>query len=412
MLSGRRFALKLGQAVRFNLLASSRGNQPAQQRQPQGQGGKPQQEPRQPQQTKAEASQGERKQQRQERQPRAAVPATAAPQAAAIEPIQAAAAPVAERPQTPPTAEAPKDTTQEAVIRTTDVDAGEAAAPSTEGGQSRRRRGRRGGRRRRRHEDGAPAGAAGDATQGQGKDAFDFDDEDRGDAAPAIAVPLVAAAVAAGVEAASAPLAESSAAPMAEARIAPAPVAAEPAPEAVLSAVAPASFNLPALPPIPEKTAEADVQETVTVEAAATQAHEAPAAIHDHAVEAHETVPAAPVALTADVTASAAPAPEALPAAEQPAPIVAHTTVDFRSHIETVAHAEPAPAPIAEVTVQAATADAGPVAQESDAPTPLPAQGDLLAHAGVATPAAPPAEAEGTAADEHADTVKKDASHG
>ncbi|MBV8157787.1 MAG: Rne/Rng family ribonuclease, partial [Dyella sp.] len=402
-----------------------RGNeQQSQQRQPQQQGGR--QEQKQPQQqAKAEAAQAqnERKQQQQQRQEqqRQSRPAQQAP-AQQASPTAAASPPVAapqptERPvaAAPVVVEAGKETLLDvATVAQTGAeviaDAEGAATPATEGGQSRRRRGRRGGRRRRRHDDAAQAGAPESA---EADEHFDLDDEDRSEeaGAPASAAAPVAGG---GAVAATATLVAAAAIEQVAATRAPEPIAqsgvvapVEPASEPVLSAVAPASFNLPALPPIPEKVVEvSEVDNEVKVEAAAESAP------HLESVTAHEPVAVVEqettASLTADVTATVTHAPEAntvvVEAAHAEA-VVASTTIDFHSHLDIAPHTEHVHAPkVDAVNVQPEE----PAVTDSVAPV-TPAQGDLLAHAGLATPSSQEAQAGEESAE---DTLKKDASHG
>ncbi|MDG2539900.1 Rne/Rng family ribonuclease [Dyella jiangningensis] len=401
-----------------------RGNeQQAQQRQQQpSQAGR--QEQRQPQQqAKAEPAQGqnERKQQQQrqdqQRQPRAA---QAQPQQPAPAPVAAAQQPN-ERPApvAPTLAEASKDALAEVaampVVQTgVEAEAQPEGSPAAEGGQSRRRRGRRGGRRRRRHEEGAQAGTEEIAGSDEH---FDLDDEDRLEETTShepVAAPVAAAVIAAtATTAAHAVKVEHASENPAPAFVVPSPVPAhvESAPEQVLSAVAPASFNLPALPPIPEKIESAQ-PEGITVEAAVESI------THLESVSAHEVIAAveeAASSLTADVTATATHAPEAATTVVEPEqqaePIVASSTIDFRSHLDIAPQAEQAQASVAEAVD---TQPESPVALEPANVPATPAQGDLLAHAGVASPADADMDEAASAESSsiEADGPKKDASHG
>ncbi len=403
-----------------------RGNeQQSQQRQPQQQGGR--QEQKQPQQAKADATQApnERKQQqqpRQEQQPRQPRPAQQA-QAQAQQPTPAAAVaqPVAqpvERPvaATPVAIDAGKETlpdTATLVQTGAEVIAADDAAgtPAGEGGQSRRRRGRRGGRRRRRHDEAAQAGAPQSA---DGDEHFDLDDEDRSEEA---AAPSPAAPVATGVVAATATASLVAAAaveqvaathaheePIAQSGVV---AAVEAASEHVLSAVAPASFNLPALPPIPEKSVEpGEAGNEIKVEAAVEPVP------HLESVTAHEAIAVveqeAPASLTADVTATATHAPEAAAVVVEAAHaevVVASTTIDFQSHLDIAPHAEQVQVPAGDVV----NVQAEELAAVEPVATVTPAQGDLLAHAGLAKPSTDEVAASEESAE---DTLKKDASHG
>jgi len=394
-----------------------RGNE--QPRQQQTQGGR--QEQKQPQQAKAESNQAqnERKQQQprqeQQRQPRPA-PAPAQQPAQAVQAAPTAEAHPSERPVAvaPTIAEASKEALAEVAAMPV-VQTGEEAALTdegaltAEGGQSRRRRGRRGGRRRRRHEDGAQAAGQDVAA---GDEHLDLDDEDRSEEAmslepiaPPVAAAVVAATASVAVQAVTVEHAVETAAPAFVTPF-PAPAQLEPAPEQVLSAVAPASFNLPALPPIPEKAVEVVEAEDIKVEAIVESV------THLESVTTHEVVAAVEEvteSLTADVTATATHAPEATTVAAdvaQAEPVVAISTIDFRSHLDIAPHAE---------HVQASAAEAvNTLPEESPAiaePAVTPAQGDLLAHAGVATPASheePSSSEESPEAEGHT----KDASHG
>jgi len=393
------------------------GQQQQQQRQPQqAQGAKqPQQQP------KADASQqpNERKQQqRQEQQRQQARPAQ---QPAAAAPAQPAAQPQStEHPATAPLTDAAKEAALVAqpVTETvaTTAEAAANAGPESEGGQSRRRRGRRGGRRRRRHEDGT---AKSDALPSEeGADEFDLDDEDRSEEATAIAAErpatvsapvFTAAAVAV---AASAPVEPSTHHHVAASDTAPVLSAKAPlehAPEQVVSAVAPASFNLPTLPPIPEKPAAEAASDIVHVEASVIEtASVSPVtpviASASHAEEHVHTV------LTTDSEASATHVHETSAPAVKPEPVAtASTTIDFRTHLDMAPHAEtPTPASAPEM---AKAEPEQPAAVEPVAPV-APTQGDLLAHAAPhSLPATHPVDGE-PAPVEEADAVKKDASHG
>ncbi|WP_130618734.1 ribonuclease E [Dyella amyloliquefaciens] len=390
-----------------------RGNeQQSQQRQPQQQGGR--QEQKQAQQPKAEAAQAqnERKQQRQEQQQRQPRPSQQAP-AQSSSPAPAVAEPVERLAAIAPAdvdvgKEALPDTATLAQTGAEVIAAAEgAASAATEGSQSRRRRGRRGGRRRRRHDETAQAGAPESA---EGDEHFDLDDEDRSE--DAVAPVAAAVPVAGGVVAAS--LVAVAAVEQVTATHAPEPIAQsgvvapiEPASEQVMSAVAPASFNLPALPPIPEKSVEvSEADSEIKVEAAAEPAP------HLESVTAHEAIAVveqeAPASLTADVTATVTHAPEVnavvVEAAHAEA-VVASTTIDFHSHLDIAPHAEHVQAPTVEaVNVQPEE----PAVTDSVAPV-TPAQGDLLAHAGLAAPSSDDASASEESAE---DTLKKDASHG
>lgn len=436
----------------------AKGNRQQQPRQPQ----QPKQE-RQPQQPKDAQSQpqAERKQQqpRQEQQPRQprqgqqpnpqAQPEATAAVIAAV-PV-AASHPRVERPVAviAPEAELIKDivaplesTTDEAIA--TDTAPAVAGAAEVEGGQSRRRRGRRGGRRRRRHEDGTPAGAQGaESTDDQHFD--DLDDEDRTEAAkPAAPTPSVSPAPIAAAVAVTAAVSTATHAARAEATeavadvavteandvaTATAPAAPSPAPEQVLSAVAPTSFNLPTLPPIPptEDGAE-NVIEHVQVETLAiAETFSAPVAHEEHvAIVAPTIAEAVTETPTTDVSASTTHAPEAAPVAVNVAHDDAETTIDFRAHLDVSPKIEPvveqlAPAPVSEPAPVAAAGN--DVAVKAEAPAEheatlvaSPSQGDLLAHAGLSqqqsvesTESTPPH----AAGEEGGDEVKKDASsHG
>ncbi|MFC4526599.1 Rne/Rng family ribonuclease [Dyella halodurans] len=414
-----------------------RGNDQAQQqRQQQGQNQTAKQEQRQQQQKAATdatsgQAQSERKQpsqqpRQEQRPPRAQQPAAAtqpAPPAQADE----------QRPLAAPAAEAAKEAAAAKPVAEaiTNTELANENSPETEGSQSRRRRGRRGGRRRRRHEDTAQAGAL---PQEGAEDGFDLDDEDRSqDAAtpaaiarPAVVNPPVAP-VAAAAAAAAAAVATVASVETAEPSLRPAPLAetvsvtsvpvhAEPAHEPVLSAVAPASFNLPTLPPIPEATAEKVDAEIVKVEASAAEPVTTitPVAVAAAQVTVTEEIAAVPTptTVTPDVEATVVHAHVASAPAVEPAPTVASTSIDFHTHLETVARIEePSRHAAAQATPDSVTVPHEAHATIEPAAPIAPAQGDLLAHADVPAAAVVPAKEE-TATGEETDPVKKDASHG
>ncbi|WP_201312908.1 Rne/Rng family ribonuclease [Dyella sp. EPa41] len=399
-----------------------RGNE--QQRQQQAPGGRPEQKQ---QQAKAESGQApnERKQQQQQprqeqqRQPRPAPAPVQQPAQAAPAAAPAAATPPSERPPlaAPTMAEASKEALAEVAAMPVVQPDAEAAvtdegAPAAEGGQSRRRRGRRGGRRRRRHEDGTQAAGQDLAA---GDEHLDLDDEDRSEeAAPRepVAPPVAAAVVAATASVAvQAVTVEHAAETVAPAFVTPAQPTAqlEPAPEQVMSAVAPASFNLPALPPIPEKAIELAEAEDIKVEAIVEPVTQLePVTTHEVIAAAEEVAES----LTADVTATAMHAPEATTVAAEVAqaePVVASSTIDFRSHhLDVAPHAEHVQASAAEAVN---TPPESPTAAEPTVTPATPAQGDLLAHAGVTTPASHE-ESPGSEESPEAEGHTKDASHG
>ena len=392
-----------------------RGEQAQQQRQQQVQG--PKQEPRQ-QQAKAEGAQpqSERKQAQQQRQESRQPRPAAAPQQPVADQIVPSAQPV-ERPVVGPVAEVAKEVTAAQTVVETAV-APEVAGdttPETEGGQSRRRRGRRGGRRRRRHEDIAQGG---NPAQEGSDEHFDLDDEDRSEgvtaAAPGIQPTVAAVAAVSASVAIAHVIDEPPAAPvkLAEAFVAAPRAQPEHAPEQVLSAVAPASFNLPTLPPIPEGvTAEAEAQ-SVKVEATELPVE----SVITHApIAAIAPQASAPVTLTADVSASTtseAQAPSVT--AVEPAPVAVASTIDFHEHLETSAHAAPVTQPATLQGVVPELVSVQPEKTEALEAVAIvaPAQGDLLAHA-VHSPAptAVPSTTDEPATDD-SDDAKKDASHG
>ena len=430
--------------------------------------GNRQQQPRQPQQPKQERqpqppkdaqpqAQGERKpqqprQEQQPRQPRQGQQQNPQAQAAAV----VAAAPVTtshpqaerERPVAvvAPEAELIKDivapiesTTGEAIA--TDTAPAVAGAAEVEGGQSRRRRGRRGGRRRRRHEDGTQAGAqSSESADDQHFD--DLDDEDRTEAAkpaapttpvspaPITAAVAVTAAVATVTHAARAEATEASTdvavSKASDFATATAPAAPSQAPEQVLSAVAPTSFNLPTLPPIPpmEDVAENAIEHVQVETFAAAETFSAPVVHEEHvAVVAPTITEAVTETPTTDVSASTTHAPEAAPVAADTVHNDAGTTIDFRAHLDVSPKIEPvveqlAPAPASEPATTA-VAD-NDVAVKAEAPAEQeatlvasPSQGDLLAHAGLSQQQAVESTQPHAAGEESTDEVKKDASsHG
>ena len=387
-----------------------RGNEAAQQRREQQPQGNKAQEPRQ-QQPKADQAQSERKQQRQEqqqRQPRPAQQQTAQPAAAPPQPATETSRPVA-----PPVVdETAKELAKDAVaLPGSDMASTPDATVAGEGGQSRRRRGRRGGRRRRRHEDASEAGM----TTAEGtEDSFDLDDEDRAEeAAPSSAAPVatVAAATAAVIVAASETRHVEPAHPAANAQHPtdeerPREARMETAPEQILSAVTPSSFNLPALPPIPDKASEATTAEEVKevpVEAVApTLVHVEPIA----PVETAPTIQQEAAASLIDVATTATHAPESQPVATPVAEVVTSTTIDFRAHLDTAPHVEQESQPAVEV------AHVQVEAPSMLEPVAAPAQGDLLAHASLAASPDATTDSQEGAAEETDEAPKKDASHG
>jgi ribonuclease E len=341
-----------------------------------------------------------------------------------------AGTPPTERPASAPAPEVIKElaTAAEATGEVTAIDAAAATgAAETEGGQSRRRRGRRGGRRRRRHEDANQAGAQ--TTESADEQHFDdLDDEDRIEsaapattAASAATATVTAAAVAAHVLAAAPgesvlPDVTHSAT---QEKVAPTQAAPIQAPEQVLSAVAPASFNLPALPPIPSHE--------VAVESAAEHVHvEAPVvaevASGPHSREALAVADAVVHTSTTDVAASTSHTPDmaATTATEEPARAAeVATTIDFRAHLDVSPKIESATEDLAALApVAVPPAESVEIVKteiESTLPIPAqPAQGDLLDHAGLAQqPKAEPAPATPAKESDAAQDVKKDASsHG
>ncbi|WP_109127183.1 Rne/Rng family ribonuclease [Dyella sp. C11] len=421
----------------------AKGNR--QQQQPRQQQAQPsaKQEQRQ-QQPKAEGQQpqNERKQQpRQEQQPR---------QQRADHPQQPA-----QTQQTPIATEAPANAAVERHVQAPGVDvikdvvapveaaneaagsvatpAAAAGTPEAEGGQSRRRRGRRGGRRRRRHEDAAQAGT--EVAAGADDDHLnDLDDEDRTESTAAVtAAPAPAtqastapiAAVTATVVAAAVAHAASET-PVADAAPSTAnhdveatskPVETH-APEQVISAVAPASFNLPTLPPIPAVEAVAEVvTEHVHVEApvAPVAVHETPS--QEHAAEVVAEVKEDVQPLTTNVAATAAHAPEPVQhVTEQVHEAKVSTTVDFGTHVDISPKVDAVieSPKVAQASVTAAdsvtsTVESAEVTVASETLATPPAQGDLLAHAGLASEEAVPT----STPEESVEDLKKDASsHG
>jgi len=405
------------------------GQQQQQQRQPQGaKQEKQDQRQQQPAKTEAQQPQNERKQQQRQEQPRQPRPAQQQP--------ATAAAPPAERPTPAPVADAAKETIKDAAVAAapvTEVVAGAEAleheAAETEGSQSRRRRGRRGGRRRRRHDDAAQAGATELAMAGE--DHLDLDDEDRNEAAaPAVVAQQFAAGAAAAAAVAvtdhvateqlSSPAVEPEThvfEPAIVTHVEPAPV-----PEHVLSAVAPASFNLPALPPIPEKTAVENSSAAEEVEAVQVVPTSPVAAVTIHEQPARQAPVAEPVSaplatLTADVTASVSHTPEPTPSVEATPVEAAGTTIDFRAQLDTttqppLAVSEPS-SPVTAPTEVAASQPQHEQTSEAEPAAPAsPAQGDLLANAELPHQPSHVVAPEKPVTDADTDEVKKDASHG
>ncbi|MFC5583332.1 Rne/Rng family ribonuclease [Rhodanobacter terrae] len=387
-----------------------RGNSEAQSRQPQ-------------QQAQAQTARAER----QERQPK---PAAAENNQARTERKPSPPQPKAERQPRPAASERPlaaplDEAAKEAELLTP---LAESAVPESaddaldaDGSQSRRRRGRRGGRRRRRHDEAAPNGTAVDTAQARA-----LDDEDRDEAAgaataakPAIrSEPLresvavgTAAATVVGVmdngtpaqesahaaevpyPAASQPFEKVAAAPSADNP--PKPTAAPIA--AIVNAAAPTvtAFNLPTLPPIPDRAksaaADADHEHDVVKVAAAAATAPAPISSTPQIVSAVVVSPddagAQADAITpAPVVVMPATTPAAMPI-DQTAPV---RGVELASDVQPVARPTPvATAPTAPVIEQPGKpADLVPPAAPVDMPekpastspiAPLPKQGDLLA---------------------------------
>ncbi|MGO4700488.1 ribonuclease E [Dyella sp. 2RAB6] len=430
-----------------------RGNE-QQPRQPQGQAkpeqqarqeqARQEQQPRQQQPKAAEAQAGERKQQpRQEQQAKPAQPQATPvqeprqPRQPAQQPLVAAEptmppqpAPQAQRPVAAPADEAAQDAAL-AAKPVTDAVAPDGVDPAAdaeaEGNQPRRRRGRRGGRRRRRHEDAGQAGSS----EAQLDNEFDLDDEDREEdgiepsakpearRVPAAVASTAAAAAVIATESVESAAAGHGSAPHAELDV---PVVETPAP-------APASFNLPALPPLPLKSDEPEAAAELPAEpvlahvpVAATPAvadvsapfaavveneFRAPVTVTESApVFVAETVVAEPVT----VTPAAEPAPVES-AHVEPTP-VAPVHVAPVQHIEPT-HIEPTPVEpvvetprtepqvhaeeVVETRHEAVVADEPAPAEEAPQPeapaaTPvaqLPKQGDLLGHAASTTEPTP-----------------------
>ncbi|WP_114241147.1 ribonuclease E [Dyella sp. C9] len=417
------------QQAKGNRQQQPRGSEQAQQqpRQPQqAQGSKPPQEARQPQ-AKGDAAQAQNEQRKQQqprqeqapRQPRAAQPQPSQGAAGAAAPTVAAQA--TDRPAAAPLTDAAKEAAVTAPVVTearADTEAAAGATLEAEGGQSRRRRGRRGGRRRRRHEDAALANASG---HDEAADDIDLDDEDRSVAVAAeteTATPVATTPGAAVTAATAAFASETVIAQVQETAPAIAPIetapVANPVPETVISAVAPSSFNLPTLPPIPVKPEPEDAPEVVKIEATAFVAEEIVATPVAPSIEVAAENPV----VTTDVEASATHAHEVqAPAAETPPPEpAASTSLDFHAPVETTTHIE---SPVTIATAETVTTTVAPTSEPATPVAPAepvteqpvtPRQGDLLA--GAAREAAPEPTAVEPSAEEHAEHLKKDASHG
>ncbi|OOG46743.1 Rne/Rng family ribonuclease [Rhodanobacter sp. C01] len=249
----------------------------------------------------------------------------------------------------------------------------------TDGGQSRRRRGRRGGRRRKRHDDAAPNSANLDAVQA-------LDDEDRDEVAgiPAASSSVQPSAVVAGSSpehtAATAQTPAAVAPAEAHKPATPAPTAAEnttqaekvavvshtstdsqsekPAIAPVVTSVAstvsaPAAFNLPTLPPIPEQAKPE--AEAVQTSDAAKVAEQTPAPIQQSLSRPPQPTTSAPSSVGDALPATAV----ITPAAQVVQPVVTATPSTSAS--------QPGSTPTSPVVSEPATA------------IPLPKQGDLLA---------------------------------
>ncbi|HEX7813845.1 Rne/Rng family ribonuclease [Dyella sp.] len=354
-----------------------------------------------------------------------------------------------------------KDLTLTTIVDATTTPGAETGTSAEgEAAPARRRRGRRGGRRRRRHEDGAAQNVQTDGLPVD--DASDLDDEDRQEQAvsepvqakapthtPVAAAPVstaVAAVVAVtSTEAAQAPIqapaidtqasGEHPLVGQATTTISAAPIRTtrtdlETPPEVHASAPIAPSFNLPALPPIPQ--AESNSEDAITVhtsEGHAAQDHlePSPTAASNARVEeststaassSHEPVAEAATPVISASTHADAPVTEPATAAAREdqtidfhgqAPL-AHTTLAFaeaapqlvaiETKVEPVGEARTVePPPVVEVSEAQATTQetAQETAQESPKVVAPPTQGDLLADAGVhhttQEPSAPAAEA-------------------
>jgi ribonuclease E len=300
----------------------------------------------------------------------------------------------------------------------------DSAAPSsednatdTEGSQSRRRRGRRGGRRRRRHDETDANG-----TEVNNEQAQALDDEDRDEAAtvaasavapsrnrPAVAERSSADAVSGATAAedhASAASTESAPANDVAARNAADDQSGPGTTAAVISAVA--TFNLPALPPIPAQDGSVAVSNDIERHAVKVEVAEDKPAVALHQMPVVEPNNEKPVARDIEVTLAkkAVAAPTMAPAVSVPATqaSTASTVVNAPtiagSVIAEVAPAIAARAPVAatvpvENPTPAAPVASGlpntdsanvkvesmanaPAAAETSLTLPLPKQGDLL----------------------------------
>lgn len=304
--------------------------------------------------------------------------------------------PSGDRPAAAPLDDAAKEAELLTVLQTESIvpEAGDNA-PDADGSQARRRRGRRGGRRRRRHDEPSSNEANVDTAQA-------LDDEDRDE--------IAAAPVPAGTATRSEPAAGKSAvvdAPEGK----PDATGADHVPVGIPSAVSASAsasiatavhaavpvistFNLPALPPIPDQVEAATDRSNVAVPAQQTaaempssKAYQAPSAASE--TKADEAAPAA--------TNAATPAPSEVEDIT-PAPAFAVTPSFARSE---------AAAPAAPTELHSSTEQASmPASAEEEVPSPekaahstvdtvpLPKQGDLLAPpAPQEKPATPSAEA-------------------
>ena len=200
-----------------------------------------------------------------------------------------------------------------------------------------------------------------------------------------------------------------------------APTAPIETPEQVLTAVAPTSFNLPTLPPIPAAEAATDDEFVSGHADASPAATEAKGEVHLNEETAIVAAPpvSEPVAHTPtiDVSASTSQAHETMePAATLVEAIEATTSIDFQTHldvspkIEPVAQVDAVQHTVITTEAKSTVETAATHSTESETPAPQPAQGDLLAHAGIASPQVDEAAHDANADAEH---VKKDASsHG
>jgi len=340
-----------------------------------------------------------------------------------------------------PLGESPEDAAKEAQLAATPVQPG---TPETadgtldaDGSQARRRRGRRGGRRRRRHDETSATGTNLDASQAEG-----LDDEDRSDPMEKVdsaekvvressPTPVVAAAnvqpektfehaqtetshsepsTVVKVVGQSAPV------PMETASFEPPTTSTS---NDVVGTTLPlvSSFNLPTLPPIPDQgessglggtVADTDHSEKMTVSAPTEH-------VHSTASEPSFIAPAAFVESPQTLSAPASHSADELPAS--PAATIASADENPKSTVAVPNQSAPAHSQ----TIQSIASSVVPEPQHTETRdevkvevhvTPLPKQGDLLAHTAHSSDAALSSPRDSHATDHSVEHIRKDDSNG